>query len=80
MGMLHSGSVGWLYGDGHADLWTNRDHAAFTALVCLQFRALSLRLFERYYATLVPRYGDPGELGVMTHLLVRAIRQPAAQR
>ena len=57
-----------------------RDHSVLATLRLLQARAFSPRGFERYYATLVPRYGDPGELGVMTHLLVRAIRQPAAQR
>ena len=52
----------------------SRDHAAFTALVCLQFRALSPRLFERYYATLAPRYVDSRRTGVVMNLLYLAIR------
>ena len=68
--MLHSGSMAC----GHTNMWTNRDHAAFTALCRLQFRALNSRVFERVYATLAPRYGDERGTGVVMNLLYLAVR------
>ena len=55
-------------------MWMSRDQDAFDALRLLQARALSPRLFERYYATLAPRYGDSRGTGVVMNLLYLAVR------
>ena len=57
-------------------MWS-RDHDVLSRLRLLRARALSPRGFERYYATLVPRYGDERGLGVLANLWDRATRRLA---